>query len=74
MPDQPTAPWHALGVDEIVARLASDRERGLTAAEAAARLARHSENRSANSPPSRAGGSSSASFGKWWCGSCWWRR
>jgi Ca2+-transporting ATPase len=51
MPDQPTAPWHALAVDEIVGRLAADPERGLTAAEAAARLARHGENRLREQPP-----------------------
>ncbi|MFM7518991.1 MAG: cation-transporting P-type ATPase [Planctomycetota bacterium] len=51
MPDQPTAPWHALGVDEIVARLASDRERGLSAAEAARRRERYGENRLREQPP-----------------------
>jgi Ca2+-transporting ATPase len=51
MTDQPTAPWHALAVEEIVGRLAADPERGLTAAEAAARLARHGENRLREQPP-----------------------
>jgi len=36
--------WYRLGAEETVARLASDLERGLSAAEAAARLAEHGPN------------------------------
>ncbi len=38
-------PWHGLPIEEAAAALESDRERGLSAEEAAARRARHGENR-----------------------------
>ena len=37
--------WHAVSVDEVVKQLATDRERGLDAAEAAKRLQAHGPNR-----------------------------
>ena len=43
--------WHALEVDELSRALHSDTERGLTAAEAAARLAQHGPNELPQAPP-----------------------
>jgi magnesium-transporting ATPase (P-type) len=43
--DGEAAAWHALSADEVGKRLASDSEKGLTAAEAAARLRKHGPNR-----------------------------
>ena len=42
--DSVSASWHCLDGDDALARLNSDRERGLSQAEAAARLDRHGEN------------------------------
>ena len=44
-PPPATAAWHSLPADQVLALLGTSRENGLTAAEAAARLARHGLNR-----------------------------
>ncbi|WP_039395017.1 cation-translocating P-type ATPase, partial [Microbacterium mangrovi] len=53
-PDKPAdTPWYAQDADAVVAALTSDRDRGLTAAEAAKRLADHGPNAiAAEKPPS----------------------
>jgi magnesium-transporting ATPase (P-type) len=43
--DNVAAAWHALSADEVVKRLATDRENGLDAAEAATRLRKYGPNR-----------------------------
>lgn len=43
-PAATTMPWHTMDAAEVAARLATDPQRGLTAHEAAARLARHGPN------------------------------
>ncbi|MGC2079053.1 MAG: HAD-IC family P-type ATPase, partial [Xanthobacteraceae bacterium] len=40
-----SAAWHAIAADEVVKRLATDREKGLNAAEAATRLRKYGPNR-----------------------------
>jgi Ca2+-transporting ATPase len=56
------APWFAQDPDAVVAALRSDRERGLTAADAAQRLAEHGPNSiAAEKPPSTWQSRSSAS-------------
>ena len=40
-----TPPWHAISADEVVERLAANREQGLDAGEAAARLQKYGPNR-----------------------------
>jgi Ca2+-transporting ATPase len=47
----PPIPWHAQSTDLICAGLETDSARGLSVAEARARLARHGENRLASIPP-----------------------
>jgi Ca2+-transporting ATPase len=50
---RPSAPWFTQDADAVVTGLATDRERGLTAAEAARRLAEHGPNAiAAEKPPS----------------------
>ena len=50
---QPTTgpPWHALAVEQVAQALGSNPAQGLTAAEAAVRLAAHGPNRLAEKPP-----------------------
>src|SRR5215475_12650669 len=43
--DSNAAAWHAISADQVVKRLATDREKGLDAAEASARLHKHGPNR-----------------------------
>src|SRR5215469_17449319 len=43
--DSNAAVWHAIPADEVVKRLATNREKGLDAAEASTRLQRHGPNR-----------------------------
>jgi Ca2+-transporting ATPase len=46
-----TPSWHALDVDQVVAAITSDLERGLTADEATRRLREHGPNRLTEAPP-----------------------
>jgi magnesium-transporting ATPase (P-type) len=43
--DNDSAPWHAMSVDEVVKRLATNGEKGLDAAEASVRLQKYGPNR-----------------------------
>jgi magnesium-transporting ATPase (P-type) len=43
--DSGASAWHAIAAGEVVKRLATNSEKGLDAAEAAARLAKHGPNR-----------------------------
>ncbi len=51
MQNDPLTHWHTLLAEEVVDRLASDATRGLTATDAAQRLAAHGPNRLAERPP-----------------------
>ncbi len=47
----PALPWFARDADDVLAALGSDAQRGLSAADAQARLAEHGPNAIASDPP-----------------------